>query len=302
METLITGAFKYTSEQLKELEELGLKITFLQNECQKIDFDVSKIEIVIGNSIFMYNDITEFKNLKYIQLTSAGLDRVPLEYIKENNIILNNARGVYSIPMAEWTILKILEIYKCTKKFYKKQEEHKWEKERNLLELYGKTATILGFGNIAQEIAKRLQAFGVKIKAVDISKNESKYADNYYQITELEEVLPESDIVIITLPLAENTKNMIDKNIMNKMKENAILVNVSRGGIIKEKDLIEEIKNGKFLGVILVVFEKEPLQENNPIWNFENVIVTPHNSFVSEGNNKRMYELILKNIRQYIIK
>src|SRR5690554_6071574 len=110
MNILLTGAFNYSKEQFNDIESLGYKITFVQEEREELNIDVSKFEVVVCNSLFMYNDIKKFKNLKVIQLTSAGLDRVPLEYINQNNIKLFNASGVYSIPIAEWTVLKILEV------------------------------------------------------------------------------------------------------------------------------------------------------------------------------------------------
>lgn len=130
MKTLITGALKISEEQILELEKLGLEIMYINDETKKIEIDVKDIEFVICNSLFLNNDIKEFTKLKYIQVTSAGLDRLPLEYIKQKGIKLFNARGVYSIPMAEWTILKILEIYKNSKIFYKNQENKIWEKDR----------------------------------------------------------------------------------------------------------------------------------------------------------------------------
>ena len=298
MKILITGALKYNKEQFEEMERLGLEITYIQDERKEISINVEKFEIVVCNSLFLYNDIKLFKNLKIIQLTSAGLDRVPLDYIKENNIKLFNARGVYSIPMAEWTILKILETYKNSKKFWKQQKEHIWEKDRDILELNGKIATIVGFGNVGQEIAKRLKAFNVKINAVDLKNNNSEYQDMFYKISEIDDAIKISDILILTLPLTKETEGIIDKEKLMLMKDNSILVNIARGKIIKEKDLIEilEIRKKNFLGIILDVFEEEPLDKESKLWDFENVIVTPHNSFVGENNNERLYMLIKENI------
>ena len=298
MKLLLTGAFKYTEAQIKELEELGYTCLYMQDEKQKVEFE-EEIEAIVCNGFFLYHDIKKFKNLKCIQLTSAGLDRVPLEYIKENKLALYNAKGVYSIPMAEWTILKILEIYKNSKYFYEKQKEHLWEKNRELFELAGKKAVIIGAGSIGKEIAKRLKAFEVNISAVDLYKTTESYIDKYYPLEKMNEALTKSDIIILTLPLNEKTQHMINKENIKLMKENSILINISRGGIIKEEDLISEIKKNKFLGVILDVFEKEPLDENSELWDFNNVIVTPHNSFVSEGNNKRMFRVIKENLANW---
>lgn len=298
MKTLITGALKYDKEKFKKLEDIGLEIIYVQDETKKLEINVDEIEFVICNSLFLHNDIKKFKNLKAIQLTSAGLDRVPLGYIKSNNIKLYNARGVYSIPMAEWTILKILEIYKNSRKFWKQQEEHIWQKDRNILELNGRKATILGFGNVAEEIAKKLKAFNVYINALDIKEISNENIDRNYNISEIDEVLPKSDIVIITLPLNENTKDIINIHKMKKMKNDAILINISRGGVIKEKDLVEMLKNKKFLGVVLDVFQKEPLDRNSELWNFDNVIITPHNSFVGNNNERRMFTTIMSNLKK----
>src|SRR5690606_16220867 len=118
MKLLLTGAFKYSEEQLDSLKSLGYEILFIQDERVPLEVDVSDVDAVVCNGLFLYNDIKKFKNLKFIQLTSAGLDRVPLDYIKDQGIKIFNARGVYSVPMAEWVVLKILEIYKKSRKFY----------------------------------------------------------------------------------------------------------------------------------------------------------------------------------------
>lgn len=292
---LLTGAFKYNQEQLSNLEHLGYEIVFVQDERKTLNIDVSDIDAVVCNSLFLYNDIKEFKNLRTIQLTSAGLDRVPLDYINEKGIQLFNASGVYSIPMAEWAILKILEIYKKSRIFYKNQEQHKWEKQRDLLELTDKTAAIIGYGNVGTEIAKRLKAFGTNVISVDRRIKEDEYANESVLIDNLDVALVKSDIIILTLPLTDETKHLINEEKIKVMKDNAVLINVSRGGIIDEIALIESLNKDKFLGLALDVFEEEPLNAS-PLWDCENVIITPHNSFVSDKVNERLFELMIKNL------
>lgn len=298
MKLLLTGAFNYSKEQIDIIKNLGYEITFVQDERVHLDIDVSEFEAVVCNSLFLYNDITRFKNLEFIQLTSAGLDRVPFDYIKEKGIKLFNAKGVYSIPMAEWVVLKILEIYKKSKKFYHNQNEHKWDKQRDLLELTDKTASIIGFGSVGYEVAKRLKAFDVKVIGVGRRDIESDFLDEYYLINDIDVVLEKSDIVILTLPLTDETRHLIDKDMIENMKNNSVLVNISRGGVIDETALIEAIQCGKFLGVALDVFEEEPLSKYNLFWDLEDVIITPHNSFVSDRINERLSELILSNLKK----
>lgn len=298
MNILITGAIILNENFKKNIIELNNNIIFQQNEKDELLCDYSWVEGVICNSLFLYHDITKFKNLKYIQLTSAGYDRVPLNYIIQNNIKIYNAKGVYSIPMAEFVISSVLQIYKQNRFFNDNQKKHIWEKNRNLLELFGKNVCILGCGNVGTECAKRFKAFECNVYGVDINIYQNKYFDEIINIKSLNEILPKGDIVVLTLPLTSLTKHLFDKNKFNLMKENAILINISRGAIINTDDLINY--SSKLNAIILDVFEEEPLNENSPLWNMSNVIITPHNSFVGENNNARLYKLILNNLRENI--
>lgn len=298
MNVLLTGDFKYSEDNIKLLDSLGLKTYFQQQE-KDITGNPEKYDAVVCNGLFLYNDIRKFENLKYIQLTSAGLDRVPLDYIKEHNITIKNARGVYSIPMAEWAVLKVLEIYKNSRTFYENQKAHSWIKDRSISELYGKTAAIVGCGSIGLETAKRFNAFGVNITGVDIVKPESEYIDEYINIADLDKALEKSDIVILTLPLTETTYHLFDKERFLHMKSGSILVNISRGQIVCEKDLTAALKNGTVSAAALDVFEEEPLDKASELWDMDNVTVTPHNSFVGGGNNERMFSVIYENLKDW---
>lgn len=299
MNLLLTGAFKYTEKQLDKIRSLGYSLVLIQDECAPLEIDVSGIEAVVCNSLFLHNDISRFKNLKYIQFTSAGLDRVPIEYIAARGIFIKNAAGVYSIPMAEWAVLKILEICKKSRMFYEQQRRHQWEKQRDVLELAGKTAAVIGFGNVGKEAAKRLKPFGVKIIAVDnrsLNYGEKKVADMVLKPSETGKMLKKIDILILSLPLTEKTRHFLNKERLEVMKKNSIIVNVSRGGVIDQIALTEALQRGKFLGAALDVFEEEPLSESSPLWEMEKVIITPHNSFVSDKINERLFNLIMSNL------
>lgn len=297
---LLTGAFKYTLEQISILESLGYQITYIQDEREALQIDVSEFEVVVCNGLFLYNPIENFKNLKLIQLTSAGFDRVPMDHIKANGIQIYNAHGVYSIPMAEWVLLKILEIYKCSRFFYDQQRRKEWIKNREILELNEKKALILGYGSVGQEVAKRLCAFGVEISTITRKLVECSLVTKSYMIDELEEAVSRADIIILSLPYTRETHHLINKEIIKAMKDDCLLVNVSRGSIIDENALIESIDQGKFLGVALDVFENEPLSTESKLWAMNRVIITPHNSFISDKINKRLFELIKYNLAMKI--
>ncbi len=301
MKILLTGAFGYTDEQKKLIKDLGFNVIFQQQE-KDITENCHEFDAVICNGLFLHNPIENFQNLKYIQLTSAGYDRVPMEYVKERGIEIHNAQGVYNIPIAEHTVLKILEIYKKSRQFYENQKAHNWEKERNILELFGKNIAIVGCGNIGRTIARLLKGFGVKITAVDIFEVSDENVDVYRHIDELSSVLAESDIVVVTLPLTEETCGLFDKASFSQMKNTSILVNVSRGAVINQKHLEDALLGGEIMGAALDVFSEEPLDGHSKLWDIPNVVITPHNSFVGENNPKRMFDVIYKNLKEWVSK
>ncbi|HHU75030.1 MAG TPA: glycosyltransferase [Clostridiales bacterium] len=300
MKLLLTGAFSYTAEQIKELGTIVGEVVYMKDEREEITFDVSDIDIVVCNNLFLYHPIEQFKQVKLIQLTSAGFDRVPMDYIKSKKIPVENAKGVYSIPMAEWVILMILQFYKKSKNFHWNQWNHQWVKQRDLLELSGKTAIIVGFGSVGREVAKRLRPFDLTIIGIDLTLMESDLADEFYTFDQVDQVLDRADILILALPLTPETYRFINRERLSKLKRTCILINVSRGAIIDEKALIVALYKKQLYGVALDVFEEEPLNRESPLWEFENVIITPHNSYVSEQVGNRLYTLMKNNISNFV--
>lgn len=299
MKLLLTGAFNYTEEQLNILKGCGFEITYVQNELEKLQEDCSQFDAVVCNSLFLHNDVEEFTSLKAVQLTSAGFNRAPVGYLASKGIALYNARGVYSAPMAEWAVLKILEIYKHSADFAAQQKNKVWKKHRDLMELVGKRVLIVGTGSVGLECAKRLKAFDAQVIGADIYDSNSPYIDEFYQMEALTKVLPTADVVILTLPLNDKTRGLFSVDVLSFMKDDSVLVNASRGAIIDEAALIGKLRDGKFMGVALDVFEEEPLPAESPLWAMDRVLITPHNSFVSDGNSKRMFALIYKNLTEF---
>lgn len=299
MKLLLTGAFKYTEEQLNTLRNCGFEVTYVQNELEELDLDCSQFDAVVCNSLFKYNPVEKFTSLKAVQLTSAGFNRAPVGYLASKGIALYNARGVYSAPMAEWAVLKILEIYKHSAAFAAQQKNKVWQKHRDLLELVDKRVLIVGTGSVGLECAKRLKAFDAQVLGADIYDSNSSFIDEFYPMETLTEVLPTADIVILTLPLNDKTRGLFSRDILSVMKDSSVLINAARGAIIDEAALIEKLKEGKFMGVALDVFEEEPLSQESSLWTMDRVLITPHNSFVSDGNSKRMFSLIYKNLTEF---
>lgn len=300
MRILLTGAFNYSQEQLQNISDLGVEVSFLQQEKESLPIPATSIDAVVCNGLFLHHNLEEFTSLKYIQLTSAGFDRVPLTVIKEKGIIINNARGVYSIPMAEWALGRILEHYKHFKSFNLSQQNKEWNKDRGVKEINGTKAAIIGAGNIGQEVAKRLSVFGSTVIGYDIFLGDRPFFEEVHHVDALVSEIQEFDIVVLTAPLTEETTHMISRPILESMKQDAILVNIARGGLVDTEALIDFLKKKPALFAALDVFEEEPLPHDSMLWPLSNVAVSPHNSFVSNGNNERMFSVIYNNLKQYL--
>lgn len=296
MKVLIT--VKISEEQLKKIQELGYNVIKISENKVTNSLETDDADILVCYNPFKTLDIDKMKNLKYIMLTSVGFDQLPKEKVLSRKIQVTNNKGGYSIPMSEWIVMCILEIYKKSKMFYKQQQEKVWHMNLNSIsEIYGQRIGFLGTGNIAAEAAKRLKGFGVEIWGYNTSGRTIENFDKCFSKNQIDEIFKNCDIVVSTMPCTKETEGMINKDKFALMRENSSFINVGRGKIVKEQDLLLYLN--KFRGVALDVFEKEPLSKDSLLWNAENVIVTPHNCWVSNKNQMRVEQLMYSNLKKY---
>ena len=289
MNVLVTGAFQLNSEELATLEAAGHKVFMHPDERAPVK-QPERYEAVVCNGLFLNTPIERFTNLRLIQLTSAGLDRVPLDDIRARGIELHNAAGVYSVPMAEFAVCGILQLYKQSHFFAENQAQHKWEKHRGLLELSGRRVCILGCGNVGREIAKRLRAFGCRITGVNRTVRELPEFDAVLPLAQLPDAAAACDILICCIALTPETRGIVSKEVFDRLPAGTVFVNVARGALADEAALTAWLRHGG--RAVLDVFEEEPLPAASPLWDMENVILTPHNSFAGDGNRARLWEII----------
>ena len=293
MNLLITGAWADAKEHLGQIESMGHIVKFMQQETDELPCTYDWVEGVICNRLFLYHAISLFTNLYYIQLTSAGLDRIPMKDVRSRGIEIYNARGVYSVPMAEYAIAAILQIYKGMESFREQQKRHKWIKNRKIRELAGSRVLIIGCGSVGTECAKRFKAFGCEVVGIDLFvRNDSRY-DKIVGIETIDEELPGSDVVVLTVPLTDETNGLIDAKRLALIGDQGILVNIARGGIVEQKAL--EDWDGY---AVLDVFENEPLEGESRLWKKDKMILTPHNSFIGDGNSDRLAKVIIHNLKE----
>lgn len=275
---------------MQEIELAGHEVVYMQHENAQLPVSPSEIRAVLCNSLFDYHPVKLFTSLEFVQATSAGLDRLPLRELKDREVIVKRASGVYSPAIAEFVVLLILQIYKKSWSISANQRNHTWKKERDLRELTNRTACIFGFGSIGREIAARLKPFGINIRAIGRATQSSV----------IDQEIATADILVLSLPLTDETIRIMDLRRLASMREDSVIINISRGQLIDQNALIKLLDEGMFLGVGLDVFESEPLDSASALWDYERVFVSSHNSFVSDKSSDRLASLFLKGVGEFL--
>ena len=288
----------YNKEKFEEIKALGYEVEYVsENNIDEASFPYDA-DIIVCMKAFDHIDIDKFTKLKYIMLTSIGFDFTPNDKILERGITLINNQGGYSIPMGEFIVFNMLQFAKENRSFIEDQRNKKWKINLSMTELYGKTALFLGTGTIAKEAAKRLKGFDMKVLGMNTKGNPVEYFDETYPLTSYKDHFPQADFLICVLPSTEDTSHFLDKEKMSLLPKKAHIINVSRGAIIKEEDLVDLLEDGSIAGAALDVFEVEPLPSDSKLWTMDNVYVYPHSSWVSEPVGDRRLSLIYDNLKR----
>ncbi len=288
----------------KELTERFDQTCMFGFEDGEMQFPYEQVEVIIGEPD--REEILAGKNIKWIQLTWAGVDK----YIRNQdimaNITLTNASGAFGKIIAEYVIGMIISLYRDFPVYHANQREHVWMKNNATYTIYGKQVLILGTGDIGRNIAHRLKGFEAHVTGIRRRKADVKIDgfEHVYDLSSLDDLIPEADIVIGCLPGTAETKGLIGYDQLKSMKKDAVLINVGRGSLIDTDALIEIMKSGHLKGVALDVLSEEPLNPESALWDMENVIITPHIAGPSFGGNpdvqNTIWKMCMENIDRYV--
>jgi len=241
-------------------------------------------------------------NLKVIGRAGSGLDNVDITAATKKGIVVMNAPGGNTITTAEHTIALMFALARQIPQATASMKQGKWEKKKFMgVELFNKTLGVVGIGNIGSQVAKRAQAFAMNVIAYDPFLSEEKAEAMGVEKVSLEELFRRSDFITIHTPITVETRNMINKETIKKMKDGVRIINCARGGIINEKDLYDALTEGKVAGAALDVFEKEP-PENNPLLTLDNVISTPHLGAATKEAQENVAIAIAEQIADYLVR
>jgi phosphoglycerate dehydrogenase-like enzyme len=245
--------------------------------------------------------LTPGSNLQWLQTWSAGVDSLPLEKLQSKNINVTSANGVHAYPISETIFALMLGLTRKIHTYVKNQQTKTWDHAHISLEIHERTIGIIGVGEIGKETAKLAKAFGMTVLGVRHSGKPSDFVDEMYTPDQLDELLPKCDYVVVTLPLTKDTHSFIGMQQFKQMKPSAYFINIGRGEIVVEADLITALQKGEIAGAGLDVFETEPLSPESPLWEMDNVIITPHTSGATEHYNKRVVEnILIPNLQTYL--
>ncbi|MFP4021452.1 MAG: D-2-hydroxyacid dehydrogenase [Halanaerobium sp.] len=246
--------------------------------------------------------VKKAKNLKWLHLPSAGVDRYANKDLYQNNdIVLTNSSGVYGKPIAEHVFAMILAHNRNLIDYAYNKKEKKWQRQNNIKDFFNSTVGVLGFGDIGSTIAKRAKSWGAQVLALKRTMIElPNYVDQIYLTEDLDKLLKKSDYVILTLPGTPETEGIIGREELQLMKDSAFIVNIGRGSLIDQKALVKALEEGLIGGAGLDVTETEPLPETSKLWELDNVIITPHISGFSPTNEQRQFKIFKDNLIRYL--
>lgn len=247
--------------------------------------------------------IVKAKKLKWIMVFTSGIDRLPKEMIKERNIIITNVKGIHKTPMAEYTILMMLQTARQNKIVIEDEKNKVWNKISYLTEIgeiTGKTLLVIGAGQIGQEIARLAKAFQMKTYGLNRTGKQVAWFDQMFQNNQLWDFIRKADFIVSILPRTDETKHFWQKLHFKQMKNSAVFINIGRGETVKEEDLFSAMKDKEIKHAVLDVFEQEPLDPSHPFWEMENMTITPHIAGISNIYHQRAIQIFKANLRNVL--
>lgn len=266
----------------------------------KLEDLILEADILFGSPAFSPAILAKSKTLKLVHVGSTGVDRYMIPEFQQSDIILVNSRGVHGTTVADHAVAMLLALSRGFHDAWKDRRHKKWDPQgQSIVNLPGKTAGLLGLGAIGMEVAARCKAFGMRVIGIRRNPQQSEAVDLVLPPSGLDQLLSKSDFVVCSLPLTKETRHLLTIREFSLMKPSAFFINVGRGAVVKEEDLISALSQGLIKGAGLDVFEEEPLAAESPLWDMPNVIMTPHSAGFDEEHAKNTFDIFLKNLVRF---
>lgn len=242
--------------------------------------------------------IMKAASVKWMHTFSAGVDSPFFVQLMERGIRLTNSSGATASPIAQTTVLYMLALSRNVRAWFQHQEKHEWARHE-FAELDGARLAVIGMGPIGIEIARLGVALNMNVEAIRRTPTGNEPCPTF-SFDQLHSVLARADWVAVALPLTDNTRQIFNAETFAIMKPGACFINVGRGELVDEESLVATLQSGHLAGAALDVFATEPLPTNSPLWDMDNVIITPHSSSASAQSGLRSEDIFLKNLARYV--
>jgi phosphoglycerate dehydrogenase-like enzyme len=236
------------------------------------------------------------ENLQYFACSSAGVGHLPLDAFEERGVAVTNASGVHGPNIAEHVVGWMLMLARRLDEGIRRQRRREWRHFQAFDEFQGSTVTVVGLGSIGQAIVQRLQGFEVDTIGVRYTPEKGGPTDEVVGFDDLEEVLPRTDYLALACPLTDVTEGLIGEDEFRVLPNDAVVVNIGRGPIVETDALLGALRGNKIHAAALDVTDPEPLPEDHPLWNLENVLITPHNSGHTPHYFERCADILARNV------
>ncbi len=262
--------------------------------------DVDWAQVILGNvpATMLHGSPA----LEWLQTNSAGVEAYIQPGVLAGDTLLTNATGAYGLAIAEHMLGMLLELFKKLELYRDAQKSGAWQSQGAVKAVYGSTVLVLGMGDIGGEFAARCKALGAKVIGVRRSPRPCpEYADEVHLLEDLDSLLPQADVVAITLPGTDATRGLMSRERLAKMKEGAVLLNVGRGFIVDTEALCDALERGHLSGAGVDVTDPEPLPPTHRLWNIPTAVVTPHISgfYHLRETHERIVGIFLENLRHF---
>jgi len=237
-------------------------------------------------------------NLEWIQGTSAGIGALMRRtQIDQSGILVTTASGVHAAPLAEFALLGALYFTKDLPRLARSQREHHWERFTSR-QLQGRRALVVGLGSVGREVARRFALQGVEVWGLgrDGRTYDVEGVSGFVSRVDLDEALEDIDVLVLASPLTAETDSMIGAAQIAKLRSDAIVINISRGQLIDQEALTSALSKGRLAGACLDVFAVEPLPADDPLWELDNVLISPHSASTVASENEDLVTLFLENL------
>lgn len=238
--------------------------------------------------------------VRWIQATSAGIGQSIRRMGYDRRMpgtIFTTASGVHARPLAEFVVMAILMHLKGARRMLLDQQRQHWERYAGA-DLEGRTMAIVGLGRIGAQVAQTCRLLGMRV--IGTSRHPGQCVDQFYELSQLHEMLPMSEVLVLAVPHTPATENMIGAAELALLPRGAYLINIARGAVIDEVALIAALRSGRLSGAALDVFDQEPLPPTSPLWDMPNVLVSPHSASTSGRENERITDLFCDNLQRFL--